>query len=81
MFTDIEAAFEEMEFLVEDTGKTHLLIRGSGGNKYYVNLSNGKIPDRQCVIAELNCRNVIGQKEIDKRRSKSISFEKRKVDF
>lgn len=47
VFTDLEAAFEEMEWLVKETGRTHL-IKAHKGGKYrvireYTNSNNGTV--------------------------------------
>jgi len=61
-FTDLTAAFEEMEYLVKTTGHTYRIIHGGTRSpSYHVVVKKGgaKVP---FLIAELNCRNVIGDK-------------------
>ena len=66
LFTDIQAAFEEMEFLAKTTGRTHLLMnREKNGYRVVEAGCQGTTGE---VIAELNCRNVIGESEINQRR-------------
>ena len=79
MFTDLEAAFEEMEFLVEETNKTHKLSYRENKNGYRVTVTGIPIKS-ELLICELNCRNLVGQKEINIARGKSVSFSsKRRV--
>jgi hypothetical protein len=71
-FTDLEAAFEEMEYLVKTTGRTfRILHSGSRSASYHVVQKSGgaKVP---YLIAELNCRNVIGDEQIQKRRGRKM---------
>lgn len=69
-FTDLMSAFEEMEYLVKTTGRTFRVVHsGSNIPAYHVVQKSGsaKVP---FLIAELNCRNVVGDKQIQKRRGK-----------
>ena len=71
-FTDLMSAFEEMEYLVKTTGHTYRIIRGGTRSpSYHVIQKHGsaKVP---FLIAELNCRNVIGDEAIQKRRGKKM---------
>lgn len=65
-FDDIGAAFEEMEFLSQTTGRTHQLIKRKK-NGYRVVEAGCQGPTGE-LIAELNCRNLIGESEINQRR-------------
>ena len=70
LFTDIQAAFEEMEYLVETTGCTfRILHSGTKKQGYHVVQKAGgaKVP---FLVAELNCRNVIGDEQVQKRRGR-----------
>ena len=69
-FTDLMAAFEEMEYLVQTTGRTFRIIHSGANNPaYHVVQKSGsaKVP---FLIAELNCRNVVGDEQIQKRRGR-----------
>jgi hypothetical protein len=69
-FTDLTAAFEEMEWLVKTTGHTYRIIHaGTNTPAYHVVQKSGsaKVP---FLIAELNCRNVVGDEHIQKRRGR-----------
>lgn len=69
-FTDLTAAFEEMEYLVQTTGRTFRIIRsGTKAPAYHVVQKSGgaKVP---FLIAELNCRNLVGDEQIQKRRGR-----------
>ena len=69
-FTDLNAAFEEMEYLVKTTGHTYRIIRGGTRSPTYhvvVKKGGAKVP---FLIAELNCRNVVGDSQIQKRRGR-----------
>ena len=71
-FTDLMSAFEEMEYLVHTTGRTFRIIHSGANNPaYHVVQKSGsaKVP---FLIAELNCRNVIGDEAIQKRRGKKM---------
>ena len=71
-FTDLMAAFEEMEYLVDITGRTFRIIHsGTKTPAYHVVQKAGgaKVP---FLIAELNCRNVVGDEQIQKRRGRKI---------
>ena len=69
-FTDLVAAFDEMEYLVKTTGRTYRIIHsGTKTPSYHVVQKSGsaKVP---FLIAELNCRNVVGDDQIQKRRGR-----------
>jgi len=69
-FTDLMAAFEEMEYLVYTTGRTFRIIHsGTKTPAYHVVQKSGsaKVP---FLIAELNCRNVVGDEQIQKSRGR-----------
>lgn len=71
-FTDLTAAFEEMEYLVKTTGRSFRIIHaGTSTPAYHVVQKNGsaKVP---FLIAELNCRNVVGDDQIQKRRGRKL---------
>ena len=66
------AAFEEMEYLVKTTGHTYRIIHsGTNTPAYHVVQKAGgaKVP---FLIAELNCRNVIGDEQVQKRRGRKM---------
>jgi hypothetical protein len=66
-FDDIEVAFEEMEYLVWETGLSHRVCRRKDGRYRVVPFDNKK--DEKDSICELNCRNTVGDRLInDKRR-------------
>jgi len=69
-FTDLTAAFEEMEYMVKATGHTYRIIH-SGTNTPAYNVvqkaGSAKVP---FLIAELNCRNVVGDEQLQKRRGR-----------
>jgi hypothetical protein len=65
-FTDLDAAFDEMEFLAKTTGRTHLLMKRKKIG-YRVVEAGCQGPTGE-VLAELNCRNVIGESELNARR-------------
>lgn len=80
-FDDIDAAFEEMEFLTKTTGRTHQLLKRKK-NGYRVVEAGCKGPTGE-VIAELNCRNLIGESDINARRGfklrqKVVSLDKKR---
>ena len=69
-FTDLMSAFEEMEYLVHTTGRTFRIIHsGTKTPAYHVvqKAGSAKVP---FLIAELNCRNMIGDEQIQKRRGR-----------
>jgi len=69
-FTDLMSAFEEMEYLVHTTGRTFRIIHsGTKTPAYHVVQKSGsaKVP---FLIAELNCRNVVGDEQIQKSRGR-----------
>ena len=71
-FTDLTAAFEEMEYMVKTTGHTYRIIHGGTRSlTYHVvqKAGSAKVP---YLIAELNCRNVVGDEQIQKRRGKKM---------
>jgi len=71
-FTDLTSAFEEMEYLVKTTGHTYRIIRGGTRSPSYhvvVKKGSAKVP---FLIAELNCRNVVGDSQIQKRRGRKM---------
>jgi len=71
-FDDLGAAFEEMEWLVKETGRTfRILHSGTRSAKYHVvqKAGSAKVP---FLIAELNCRNVVGDEAIQKRRGRKM---------
>ena len=75
-FTDLIAAFEEMEYLVKTTGRTYRIIHsGTKAPSYHVVQKSGsaKVP---FLIAELNCRNVVGDEQIQKRRGRKAKKKK-----
>lgn len=72
VFTDLEAAFDEMVYMVQTTGHTYRIIHsGTRSPKYHVVQKAGgaKVP---FLIAELNCRNVVGDEQIQKRRGRKM---------
>ena len=72
MFTDLDAAFEEMEYLVKTTGRTFRIVHsGTRSPTYHVVQKSGcaKVP---FLIAELNCRNLVGDEQIKKRRASKM---------
>jgi len=70
LFSDLSSAFEEMEWLTLTTGRTHLVLHsGTRSKTYRVIARNGWI-DPQIIIAELNCRNVVGESLIKKDKGK-----------
>ena len=71
-FSDLTAAFEEMEWLVRTTGRTFRIIHaGTNTPAYHVVQKSGcaKVP---FLIAELNCRNLVGDEQIQKRRGRKM---------
>ena len=71
-FTDLMSAFEEMEYLVKTTGRTFRIIHsGTNTPAYHVVQKSGSAKVR-FLIAELNCRNVVGDEQIQKRRGKKM---------
>jgi hypothetical protein len=71
VFDDPLAAMEEMEFLVKETGVTHRMFKKNSG-KYCVNCSGYRPKSKTILVAELNCRNTVGNSEINKRRGEKI---------
>ena len=71
-FTDLTAAFEEMEYMVKTTGHTYRIIHGGTRSPTYhvvQKAGSAKVP---YLIAELNCRNVVGDEQIQKRRGRKM---------
>lgn len=71
-FTELNAAFDEMEWLVKTTGRSHMIVHsGTRSLSYHVVQRNGwaKVP---YLIAELNCRNVVGDEQIQKSRGRKL---------
>ena len=65
-FSDPLAAFEEMEYLVKETGRSHVIKKTKRG-MYYVR-QKGAYGTRKGIVCELNIRNVVGEREINARR-------------
>lgn len=75
-FTDLTAAFEEMEWLAKTTGHTYRIIHaGTNTPAYHVvqKAGSAKVP---FLIAELNCRNVVGDEQIQKSRGRKAKKKK-----
>ena len=70
LFNDLEAAFEELEFLVGSEGRSHRIIRTIKG-MYRVRPFDGYDAKGE-VICELNIRNVVGEREINIRRGAKL---------
>ena len=64
-------AFEELEFLVKETGVTHRMFKKNSG-KYFVNCSSYRPKSKLILVAELNCRNTVGNSKINERRGEKI---------
>lgn len=74
-FTDLSAAFDEMEWLVATTGQSYCVYHGRFHNTYKVSPSGDYKPlDR--LIAELNCHNVVGDKIINQSRGDKMRMVK-----
>ena len=69
-FNDLEAAFEELEFLVGSEGRSHRIIRTTKG-MYRVKLFDGYDAKGE-VICELNIRNVVGERLINLQRGAKL---------
>ena len=65
-FSDPFAAFDEMEYLVANTGRSHVIKRTKRG-MYYVR-HKGIQGTNEGIVCELNVRNVVGDREINARR-------------
>lgn len=65
-FDDLDAAFEEMEYLVGQTEMSHRIIRRKDG-RYRVIPFNNK-DEQKGSICELNIRNIVGERLINLRR-------------
>ena len=69
-FNDLEAAFEELEFLVGSEGRSHRIIRTTKG-MYRVKPFDGYDAKGE-VICELNIRNVVGERLINLQRGAKL---------
>jgi len=69
-FNDLEAAFEELEFLVGSEGRSHRIIRTTKG-MYRVKSFDGYDAKGE-VICELNIRNVVGERLINLQRGAKL---------
>ena len=69
-FSDPLAAFEELEYLVKETGLSHRLFRNRKGQ--YVVIGNSYHPKKSTLVAELNCRNIHGNEMINKNRGEKM---------
>jgi len=69
-FNDLEAAFEELEFLVGSEGRSHRIIRTTKG-MYRVKRFDGYDAKGE-VICELNIRNVVGERLINLQRGAKL---------
>jgi hypothetical protein len=65
-FEDLDAAFEEMEYLVGQTEMSHRIIQRKDG-RYRVIPFNNK-DEQKGSICELNIRNIVGERLINLRR-------------
>lgn len=63
-------AMDELDFLVRESRLTHRMFKNKKG-KYYV-LSTTYIPKKDMLVAELNCRNVVGNNAINARRGERV---------
>jgi len=70
LFNDLQVAFEEMEFLVKETGRTHMILHSVSKELPYRVIERHGWANPRHLVAELNCRNVVGDKIINKRRGK-----------
>lgn len=70
LFNDLEAAFEELEYLVGSEGRSHRIIRTQKG-MYRVRPFEGYSAQGE-IICELNIRNVVGESEINARRGAKL---------
>lgn len=66
LFNDLEAAFEELEYLVGSEGRSHRIIRTKKG-MYRVKPFDGYDAKGE-NICELNIRNVVGERLINLQR-------------
>ena len=65
LFNDLEAAFEELEYLVGSEGRSHRIIRTKKG-MYRVDRLGYNAKGE--IICELNIRNVVGERLINLQR-------------
>ena len=65
-FDDLDAAFEEMEYLVRTTELSHRIVRRKDGRYRVIPLHNKY--DLKGTICELNIRNVVGEGRLNARR-------------
>ena len=65
LFDDLEAAFEELEYLVGSEGRSHRIIRTIKG-MYRVDRLGYNAKGE--IICELNIRNVVGERLINLQR-------------
>lgn len=65
-FSDPFAAFDEMEYMVKETGRSHLIIKTKAG--LYRVVQKGSQNTNKGIVCELNVRNVVGDREINARR-------------
>lgn len=65
-FNDLEAAFEELEFMVGSEGRSHRIIKTTKG-MYRVRPFDGYDAKGE-IICELNIRNVVGERILNLQR-------------
>jgi hypothetical protein len=65
-FDDLDAAFEEMEYLVGQTELSHRIVRRKDGRYRVIPFHNKE--DQKGTICELNIRNIVGERLIHIRR-------------
>jgi hypothetical protein len=66
IFDDLDAAFEEMEYLVGQTELSHRIVRRKDGRYRVIPFRNKE--DQKGTICELNIRNIVGERFIHIRR-------------
>jgi len=65
-FDDLDAAFEEMTFLVGQTDLSHRIVRRKDGQYRVIPFNNND--DEKDSVCELNIRNVVGERLLNIRR-------------
>ena len=73
LFRELDVAFEEMEFLVKETGRTHMILHSASKDLPYRVIQRHGWANPQHLVAELNCRNVVGDAVINKRRGRKLN--------
>jgi len=67
-FDDLEAAFEEMEYLVGETNLSHQIVSSHNKEDVFIVVQKGNASKQGVIYCELNIRNIVGESLLNLRR-------------